>query len=453
MSGILVIAPERRTGDAVRLARSAGFDAEVSPDTDGLPAALAAGAAGSGIFFVREGARVPRRLRRIVVLHEGSPAASGGVDAGDRMALTTGAQIVMLHNPTLEPAAEPGTLPTPRFTDQPYYEWNEWQTEFLRRFCRSSEGVSVRLEVVSGSPAVPVLERARRLRADLIVLTWKGDAGPGHAKTLKAVAADAPCPLLILREAGGPAASLPLGQIDAVIFDMDGVVTATAAVHEAAWKRLFEEYLRGRAQRTGEPYRPFDPEDYRRHVDGKPRYDGVRDFLASRGLALPEGNPTDTPESETVCGLGNRKDGYFLAQLRDRGAEAYPTTVELVRQLTARGIGTAIISASRNLTEVLDAAGVGDLFEVKVDGVAAERLGLPGKPDPAIFLEAARRLGVAPARTAIVEDAIAGIEAGRSGGFAIVVGVDRTGHPDALSRAGADILVPDLGVLELRGAQ
>jgi alpha,alpha-trehalase len=152
-----------------------------------------------------------------------------------------------------------------------------------------------------------------------------------------------------------------------------------------------------------------------------------------------------------VCGLGNRKDEYFLAQLREHGAQAYPGTVALVRQLAARGVGTAIISASRNLTEVLDSAGVGDLFRVEVDGLAAERLGLPGKPDPAVFLEAAKRLGVEAARVAIVEDALAGVEAGRRGGFAFVVGVDRTGHADALDSAGADVVVSDLGELELEG--
>jgi len=201
VSAILVVAPTRRASEASRLARSAGLEADIFPGTVSLPAALTAGAAGRSIFFVRDGARVPRRIRSVVVLHEGSPAASGGIEAGDRVALVTGAQIVILHNPKLEPADEPGALPTPRVADEPYYEWQEWQVEFLRRFCRCSEGVSVRLEVVTGSPAACTLERARHLGADLIVLTWKGEAGSGHAETLKAVAADAPCPLLILREA------------------------------------------------------------------------------------------------------------------------------------------------------------------------------------------------------------------------------------------------------------
>src|SRR5919198_654411 len=186
------------------------------------------------------------------------------------------------------------------------------------------------------------------------------------------------------------------GRIDAVVFDMDGVVTDTASVHAAAWKRLFDEVL---AQR-GQP--PFDADaEYRRYVDGKPRYDGVRDFLASRGITLAEGESSDPPERETVRGLGNRKNNYFLTELRENGARAYETTVALVQELQRAGAGTAIISASRNLDEVLAAAGVGDLFAVKVDGRATEDLGLPGKPDPAVFLEAARQLGSDPGRAAV----------------------------------------------------
>ncbi|MFB3739411.1 MAG: HAD family hydrolase, partial [Candidatus Velamenicoccus archaeovorus] len=178
----------------------------------------------------------------------------------------------------------------------------------------------------------------------------------------------------------------------AFIFDMDGVVTDTASAHAASWKRLFDGYLRERSERTREPFRPFEEDDYLRYVDGKPRYDGVRDFLASRGIVLPEGEPSDPPGRETVCGLGNRKDGYFLAGLREGGAEPYRSTVELVGRLSALGVGIAVISSSRNMGEVLAAAGIGDLFPVRVDGVVSEELGLTGKPDPAIFLEAARRL-------------------------------------------------------------
>ncbi len=231
---------------------------------------------------------------------------------------------------------------------------------------------------------------------------------------------------------------------DAVVFDMDGVVTKTAVVHAAAWKRLFDDYMAERAR--GGDWRPFDEEaDYRPYVDGKPRYDGVRSFLASRDIVLPEGSPDDPPDRETVCGLGNRKNGYFLQELEQHGVQPYETTVHLVRVLQELGIGTAIISASKNLETVLAAGGIADLFPVKVDGIMAAETGLPGKPDPAVFLEAARRLGAEPARTVVVEDALSGVEAGRRGSFGLVIGVDRTGDADGLRRAGADVVVPDLG--------
>lgn len=246
---------------------------------------------------------------------------------------------------------------------------------------------------------------------------------------------------------------LPLERIDAVVFDMDGVITDTATVHAAAWKRLFDEYLRERSRRTGEPVQTFDPDsDYRRFIDGKARYDGVRSFLESRGISLPEGEPSDPPERETVCGLGNRKNDYFLRHLREHGAEPYPSTVALLRQLLARGRRTAVISASQNAAEVLEAAGVADLLEVRVDGSTAEELGLPGKPDPAMFVEASRLLNVEPSRAAVVEDAIAGVQAGRRGGFGLVVGVDRIGHPEWLLSAGADVVVGDLAELDVTDA-
>jgi len=233
--------------------------------------------------------------------------------------------------------------------------------------------------------------------------------------------------------------------IEAMIFDTDGVVTRTTAAHFAAWKRLFDDFLSAFDPPAG---LPFTDDDYRRDVDGRPRYDGVASFLASRGIDLPFGEPTDGPEMQTVCGLGNRKDGYFLTHIREHGVEAFPTTVRFLQALRQAGRRTAVISASRNCGEVLRAAHVEMLFDVHVDGIDAEELRLPGKPDPAIFLEAAARLGIAPDRTGIVEDATAGVEAGRRGGFGFVLGLDRTGHPDGLS-AFADLVVPDLGDVEL----
>lgn len=236
--------------------------------------------------------------------------------------------------------------------------------------------------------------------------------------------------------------------IEAVIFDMDGVLTDTASVHAASWKQLFDDYLAERAARTGEPFEPFDVDaDYRPYVDGKPRYDGVRDFLRSRGIELPHGDPDDPPGAESICGLGNRKNQAFLERLEHEGARAFEPAVELVRALRADGVRVAVISASRNMTAVLAAAGLATLFDASVDGVIAAELGLPGKPDPAVFEEAARRLDVPPERTAIIEDAIAGVQAGRAGAFAQVVGVDRTGQAEALREAGADVVVQHLGQL------
>ncbi len=230
---------------------------------------------------------------------------------------------------------------------------------------------------------------------------------------------------------------------DAVVFDLDGVITDTAAVHARAWRRLFDEYLPTRPVRPGEDLRPFTAEDYRRYVDGRPRYDGVAGFLSSRGIELP-------PAEVRV--LGDRKDGYFSAALRRDGVRVFAGTVGFVRRLAAAGIGRAVISASRHCTEVLTTAGLIDLFEAQVDGVMADELGLPGKPDPAVFLLAAHRLGVTPRRTVVVEDALAGVEAGRRGGFGLVLGVDRTGHAADLYAHGADRVVADLAEVAVWGS-
>ncbi|MGA8039402.1 MAG: trehalose-phosphatase [Acidimicrobiia bacterium] len=237
-----------------------------------------------------------------------------------------------------------------------------------------------------------------------------------------------------------------LWDLQAVVFDMDGVVTDTAESHARSWKDVFDEYLRQRSKRTGEPFREFGQADYLEYVDGKPRYDGVRSFLASRGIHIPEGKPSDPIDAETICGIGNLKNHRFLESLQVEGASAYLSTVQLVKELERRGIATAVISSSRNMDEVLSAADASDLFRARVDGVDSDRLGLPGKPDPAIFVEAANRLGVRPEDAAIVEDALSGVEAGRAGGFALVVGVDRGGQADQLRSHGADLVVPDLAV-------
>jgi len=242
------------------------------------------------------------------------------------------------------------------------------------------------------------------------------------------------------------ARAILLEQLDAVIFDLDGVVTDTASIHEAAWKETFDAFL---GEAADGRQKPFTQDDYRRFVDGKARIDGALSFLRSRGVDLPRGGSGDPPGWATVWGIANRKNERFLALLGERGGLPYPTTVALLEQLRARGMKTAIISASRNCERILRAAGIRELFDAKVDGVDAAELGLPGKPDPAVFLEAARRLGVEPARAAVVEDAIAGVQAGRDGRFGIVIGVDRAGYADALRDAGADVVVKDLGEMEL----
>jgi beta-phosphoglucomutase family hydrolase len=255
--------------------------------------------------------------------------------------------------------------------------------------------------------------------------------------------------------AGGGAAGLEgrssarggLEELDAVIFDLDGVITDTAAVHAAAWRRVFDAYLRTRAEREGEPFRPFTDDDYRRHVDGMPRYDGAERFLRSRGIELPRGEASDPPGDQSVSAIANRKDEEFARHLDEQGAVAFGSTLALVERLRERGVRTAVISASRHCAAVLRSAGADGLFEVRVDGLDQERLGFAGKPDPAVFLEAARRLEVEPGRAAVVEDALAGVEAGRRGGFALVVGIDRTGHGEALAAAGADVVVGDLSEL------
>lgn len=235
----------------------------------------------------------------------------------------------------------------------------------------------------------------------------------------------------------------------AVIFDTDGVIIRTAEIHSAAWKSMFDEFLSVRDGSGGEILTPFTADDYRRYVDGRARADGVARFLESRGIAIERGSPSDDPGCDTVWGLGNRKNRLFLARVGEGGVDAYPSTVALVRRLRSRGIATAAVSASENAGAMLEAAGVGDLFDARVDGTDARDLGLAGKPDPALFLEAARRLGSPPADSVVVEDAEAGVEAGRRGGFGLVLGVDRRRSPQGLLRHGADLVVPDLSSFDV----
>jgi alpha,alpha-trehalase len=232
---------------------------------------------------------------------------------------------------------------------------------------------------------------------------------------------------------------------DAAIFDMDGVVTRTAMVHAAAWKLMFDEYLKERQKLGESSFEPFDVDmDYRPYVDGRPRYDGVAAFLAARGLSIPFGTPDDAPGTHTVCGLGNRKDVLFQRRIRDDGVQIYESTVDLIRLLKAAKVKAGIFSASRNAPAVLAAAGVIDLFDDRVDGVVADELDLPGKPQPDMLIEVTRRLGAVPQRTVVFEDAVAGVQAGRSGGFGLVVGVNRGGRPGSLLENGADVELTDL---------
>ncbi|MEU4000701.1 beta-phosphoglucomutase family hydrolase [Streptomyces fungicidicus] len=230
----------------------------------------------------------------------------------------------------------------------------------------------------------------------------------------------------------------------ACLFDLDGVVTKTAVVHAAAWRETFDAFLR---ERDGDSFRPFTDADYDEYVDGRPRADGVRTFLASRGIELPDGDPGDPPDARTVHGLGNRKNERLLARIRTDGVAAYDGTLRYLAAVRTRGLRTAIVSSSANCRDVLRSIGAEDLFDVRVDGVVAAERGLPGKPAPDTFLAAAADLGVEPSRAAVFEDALAGMDAGRAGHFGYVVGVDRVGQADALYAHGADRVVPDLAEL------
>jgi len=239
---------------------------------------------------------------------------------------------------------------------------------------------------------------------------------------------------------------------DAVLLDLDGVITDTASVHAACWKQMFDEYLQKRATQRGDAFRPFDAaQDYRLYVDGKPRFDGVRDFLTSRGIQLPEGSPHDPPEAETVGGLGNRKNDLVNKIIEDAGVEPYEGSVKLLHQLRHQGFKIAVVTSSQNCAAVLRAAKLDAFFDMRVDGNTILAEHLAGKPAPDTFLMAAKLLGVQPSRAVVIEDALSGVEAGSSGNFGLVIGVARKGNADELRRHGAHLVVNDLGELAVLG--
>jgi beta-phosphoglucomutase family hydrolase len=246
----------------------------------------------------------------------------------------------------------------------------------------------------------------------------------------------------------------PLGlpaAICACLFDLDGVLTMTAKVHAAAWKRMFDDFLRQRAAHDGTPFVPFEQADYDEYVDGKPRFDGTRSFLASRHLTLPEGEVDDPPEAQTVHGLGNRKNLLVQEMIRRDGVTAYPGSVRYLGAVRAAGLRTAVVSSSANAQDVLVAAGIADQFDARIDGAVAVERRLAGKPRPDTFLAGAEAVGVPPAQAVVFEDALAGVAAGRAGAFGYVVGVDRVGQAEALREHGADVVVTDLADLLATG--
>ena len=237
-------------------------------------------------------------------------------------------------------------------------------------------------------------------------------------------------------------------QYDAVLFDLDGVITDTAAMHAACWKKMFDQYLQKRSMQKGESFRPFDlVEDYRLYVDGKPRFDGVRDFLTSRGIQLPEGNPDDSPDTETVRGLGKRKNALVSEIIESKGVEAYAGSVQLIDQLRRHGFKIAVVTSSENCTAVLRSTKLDGIFDARIDGEMIETQHLAGKPAPDTFLMAAKLLGVQPKRTVVIEDAISGIQAAVNGRFGFVIGVARKGNAKELRQQGADLVVNDLAEL------
>ena len=237
---------------------------------------------------------------------------------------------------------------------------------------------------------------------------------------------------------------------DAIIFDMDGVITKTAVVHSLAWKQMFDEYLHYREKEHAEHFREFThADDYLSFVDGRPRYKGVEMFLKSRGITIPFGKPADVPKKETVCGLGNRKNEFFIKVLKEQGIGVYDSTINLIKELLKRGVKVGVATSSKNCVPILKRAGINTLFETHVDGVVSEELGLKGKPEPDIFLTACDKLGVKYHRTIVVEDAVSGVQAGSKGRFGLVIGVAREKNAHKLKTHGADFVVEDLSELSV----
>jgi alpha,alpha-trehalase len=245
------------------------------------------------------------------------------------------------------------------------------------------------------------------------------------------------------------ACTLSRKDFDAIIFDLDGVITQTAKIHAKAWKQAFDFFLLEYGKDTGTRYKPFEMKDYVAYVDGRPRYDGVINFLESRSIQLPYGTPDDAPDKETICGLGNQKDLLFHKYLKEEKVELYPTSIELIKDLLSKGFKIAVVSSSKNCHAILENVGISHLFAVQIDGNVAQQLKLAGKPAPDIFLQAAKELEVEAQRAAIVEDSRAGVQAGKLGKFGCVIGVDRQNQADALAKEGADVIVSDLGEVEV----
>lgn len=232
---------------------------------------------------------------------------------------------------------------------------------------------------------------------------------------------------------------------EAIIFDLDGVITDTAKVHANAWKLIFDEYMQERVLKYNEKFTSFDLEqDYLNYVDGKPRYAGVKNFLDSRGITIPFGKPDGNPKEETICGLGNRKDSLFTKMLREKGVAVFESTIRLIKQLKYHGVHAVVATSSKNCGLILEAAGIRELFEIVVDGALSGRENLKGKPHPDIFLKSAELIKVSPCKCVIIEDAISGVQAGRNGNFGLVIGIDRFGDGNILKENGADIVLPDL---------